>query len=70
MMAHAIMNAEYEFYINEDVKRAISILSESLRINSRNVFAFRALTEILKSLNMHYELVELNEKFPDLNGHD
>lgn len=64
------MQAEYDFYIQNNAASAIKTLSESLMLNSRNVFAYRALAEILKRKKMHFELMELNEKFPDLNGHD
>jgi hypothetical protein len=64
------MQAEYDFYIRKNAKIAIESLVESLRMNSRNVFAFRALYEILKKENMLFELNELNEKYPDLNRHD
>ena len=64
------MQAEYDFYIQNNAASAIETLSESLMLNSRNVFAYRALAEILKRKKMHFELMELNEKFPDLNGHD
>jgi hypothetical protein len=64
------MQAEYDFYIKDNAGIAIDSLVESLRLNSRNVFAFRALSEILKRKNMLFELDELHEKYPDLNGHD
>lgn len=64
------MKAEYDFYIQNNAKSAIDSLLESLRLNSRNVFAFRALSEIMKRKNMHFELMKLNEKYPELNGHD
>lgn len=64
------MQAEYDFYIKNNSKNAIESLVESLRLNSRNVFAFRALSEILKRENMRFELNELIEKYPDLNKHE
>ncbi|MFA8435235.1 MAG: TIR domain-containing protein [Marinifilaceae bacterium] len=62
------MQAEYDFYIKNNAASAIASLGESLRLNPRNVFAYRALAEILKRKQMHFELMELSEKFPDLNG--
>lgn len=64
------MQAEYDFYIENNAVTAIQTLTESLRLNSNNIFAFRALSEILKRKNMHFELVELNKNYHLLNGHD
>jgi hypothetical protein len=64
------MQAEYDFYIQNNAASAIASLGESLRLNSNNVYAFRSLAEILKRKNMHFELMELNEKFQHLNNHE
>ncbi len=64
------MQAEFDFYIKNNAPSAIASLSEALKLNPNNVFAYRALTEILRRKQMHFELVELNEKFPDLNSHE
>lgn len=64
------MQAEYDFYIKNNATKAISSLSDSLRLNSNNVYAYRALAEILKNKNMHFELSELNQKYQHLNEYD
>jgi TIR domain len=64
------MRAEYDFYIKNNTGNAIALLGESLKLNPRNVFAYSALAEILKQKNMHFELLELNEKFQDLEERD
>lgn len=60
------MKAEYNFYVMADSRKAISSLTESLRLNSNNYFAFRALFEIFKRENMLYELDELIKEYPNL----
>ncbi len=52
------MKAEYDFYIKNNAATAIASLSESLKLNPRNVFAFRALSEILKRKKMNFEIME------------
>jgi len=63
---HREMQAEFDFYINDDVKKAISALQESLKINANNYFAFRALLEIYKNKNMFKELEGLMKQYPNL----
>ncbi|MDX1939785.1 MAG: hypothetical protein SFU99_04490 [Saprospiraceae bacterium] len=60
------MRAEYDFYIQGDSGKAITTLSESLKMNSNNYFAFRALLEIYKRKNMVYELEQLMTTYPNL----
>ncbi|GAA0878632.1 toll/interleukin-1 receptor domain-containing protein [Algoriphagus jejuensis] len=60
------MQAEFDFYIRNDSQKAITSLTESLKINSNNYFAFRALFEIYKRKNMMFEIEELMKKYPDL----
>lgn len=60
------MQAEYDYYIQGDAKKAITTLTESLSMNSHNYFAFRALLEIYKRKNMLFEVEDLVAKYPDL----
>ena len=60
------MQAEFDFYIQGDASRAITALNESLKMNSHNYFAFRALFEIYKRKNMMFEIEELMTNYPDL----
>lgn len=59
------MQAEYDFYIKNNTQSAIISLNESLRMNSHNYFAFKALFEIYKKKHMAFELEELSSKYPD-----
>lgn len=60
------MKAEFDYYIEGNSRKAIAILTESLRINPHNYFAFRALLEIFKNQKMVYEIDELLTKYPDM----
>jgi tetratricopeptide (TPR) repeat protein len=60
------MQAEYDYYIQGNFKKAITTLTESLRMNSHNYFAFRALLEIYKRKNMSFEIEDLKAKYPEL----
>jgi tetratricopeptide (TPR) repeat protein len=60
------MQAEYDFYITGDAIKAMSTLKESLKMNSNNYFAFRALLEIYKSKSMVYEMEQLLRNYPNL----
>lgn len=60
------MQAEYDYYIQGNAQKAITTLTESLRMNSHNYFAFRALLEIYKRKNMLFEIEDLVAKYPDL----
>ena len=60
------MKAEFDFYINNDANRAINTLIESLRFNSNNYFAFRALLEIYKRKNLFAEMEDLMKQYPNL----
>lgn len=60
------MNAEYDFYIQGNFDKAVSTLKESLKINSNDYFAFRALAEIYKRKNMINESEQLARTYPNL----
>ncbi|MFC1223796.1 TIR domain-containing protein [Pedobacter sp. BG31] len=60
------MQAEFDYYIQGDAQKAIITLTESLRMNSHNYFAFRALLEIYRRKNMLYEVESLMTKYPEL----
>jgi len=60
------MQAEFDYYIQGNAQKAITTLTESLRMNSHNYFAFRALLEIYKRKNMVFEVGDLMTKYPDL----
>jgi hypothetical protein len=61
------MQAEFDYYIEGNDGRAITSLSESLKMNPNNYFAFRALLEIYKRENKIQEIDELIDKYPDLS---
>jgi len=60
------MQAEYYYYIDYDFERADTILNESLRLNSKNFFAFRALLELYRRENKLVDIQRLMKKYPDL----
>lgn len=60
------MQAEYDFYVEDDAKRAITTLQESLKMNHNNYFAFKALLEIYKHKKMLFEIEDLLISYPDL----
>ncbi|KAA6328002.1 Lipopolysaccharide assembly protein B [termite gut metagenome] len=64
------MQAEFSFYVENNAQSAINTLTESLRINSHNYFAFRALCEIYRKKNMQAEIDNLVAKYPDLSVDD
>ena len=60
------MQAEYDYYIDGKSDKAIAALEESLKINSNNYFAFRALLEIYTRKQLHNKIENLIEKYPNL----
>jgi lipopolysaccharide biosynthesis regulator YciM len=60
------MQAEYDFYITGDAPKAMTTLKESLKMNSNNYFAFRALLEIYKRKSMLFEIEQLMRTYPNL----
>lgn len=60
------MQAEYDFYIEGNSPKAIRTLTESLKLNPNNYFAFRAVIEIYKRNNMLGEIEEIISQYPDL----
>jgi hypothetical protein len=64
------MEAEYNFYIKGDARNAILTLKESLRMNSNNYFAFRALIEIYKRNHMFSDVESLKRQYSHLVDYD
>ncbi len=60
---YAIMEAEYQYYRNNDLARAISMLQEALRVHSKKVFAYRSLKEIYRRRDMIEALNKLRNDF-------
>ncbi len=60
------MQAEFDFYIEGNAQKAITTLTESLRMNPHNYFAFRSLLEIFIRKKMTFEMEDLVAKYPDL----
>lgn len=63
---HREMQAEFDFYIDDNPTKAIAALQESLKLNPNNYFAFRALLEIYKRSNMPGEIDSLIAEYPDM----
>lgn len=63
---HREMQAEYEYYVEGKVSKAIEIFKESLILNSSKHYAFRALLEIYKRQSMIDDIERLIEDYPDL----
>lgn len=59
-----VMKSEYEYYINGNVRMAIDGLNHALQLNSRDLFAFKALKVILLKENYNDAVAELNRTFP------
>ena len=60
------MSSEYEYYINRNLKKAISDLLESMRLNKNNYHSFKALSEIYRREGLEKDLEELNKTYPSL----
>jgi tetratricopeptide (TPR) repeat protein len=60
------MQAEFDFYVNGNFEKAVNALTDSLKINPRNYYAFKGLLEIYKRKNMNLEIEKLITKHSDL----
>ncbi|HCN84505.1 MAG TPA: hypothetical protein DIT07_12925 [Sphingobacteriaceae bacterium] len=60
------MQAEYNFYIQDDAQRVIVTLAKSLKMNNHNYFACRTLFKIYKRKIMLFKREELMANYPDL----
>lgn len=60
---YEIMRGEFEFYINHDMPKAISILKECLKVSDNKVFAYRSLFEIFRKQEMHSAMDKLREEY-------
>lgn len=60
------MKAEYDYYIENDLPKAIEELKESMKLDQNSYFAYRALIEMYKRNNMLPELAQLENEYPEL----
>lgn len=61
------MQAEYAYYINNDIDKASDILHEAMDCDSSNFYAFRALFEIYKHAHEGEKVVALLKQYPSLS---
>lgn len=64
---HREMQAEYAYYINNDIDKASDILHEAMDCDSSNFYAFRALFEIYKHAHEGEKVVALLKQYPSLS---
>jgi Tfp pilus assembly protein PilF len=64
------MKGEYEYYVNNDLQKAISFLEEVLKSYPIKYFAFRSLSEIYRLRGMTDALNKLHDKYPNLHEPD
>lgn len=67
---HREMQAEFDFYVDGNTTKAVEILKESLKLNSNNYFAFRALLEIYRRNGLTKEIDNLIAFYPNLVEED
>jgi tetratricopeptide (TPR) repeat protein len=60
------MKSELNFYIKNEEDLALNSLEESLKMDPRNYYVFRALIEMYRVKGMHEELDKLISEHPDL----
>jgi len=62
------MRAEYHFYIDNQKREAIKSLTDALKINPRNHFAYRSLLEMHKSQHDQVAIEKLHVDYQDLSN--
>lgn len=56
------MEGEYQFYVNNDLRKAIEILEEAMKLNDNSKYPKKSLIEIYRRRDMRSALSELEDK--------